>query len=116
MCKGAALAAALVDQLMADVDSLSMSSIVPGSLRKSLQIFQNILNGRRFVFNIIHIFCPTGFSFIFFNSIFLFLKPVLYVLCILTVSAATMDSSDARKLDEMTCHQSLASDSGWKYV
>ncbi len=33
--KGAALAAALVDQLMADVDSLSMSSIVPGSLRKS---------------------------------------------------------------------------------
>nr|CAH0106145.1 unnamed protein product [Daphnia galeata] len=59
---GAALAAALVDQLMADVDSLSMSSIVPGSL----------------------------------------------------LSAATMDSGDARKLDEMTCHQSLASDSGWK--
>lgn len=36
LCKGAAIAAALVDQLMADVDSLSMSSIVPGSLRKSL--------------------------------------------------------------------------------
>lgn len=34
LCKGAAIAAALVDQLMADVDSLSMNSIVPGSLRK----------------------------------------------------------------------------------
>lgn len=39
MQKGAELAAALVDQLMADVDSLSMSSIVPGSLRKSTHIF-----------------------------------------------------------------------------
>ncbi|XP_046635868.1 kazrin-like isoform X1 [Daphnia pulicaria] len=58
---GAAIAAALVDQLMADVDSLSMSSIVPGSL----------------------------------------------------LSAATVDSGDVRKLDELTC-QSLASDSGWK--
>ncbi|XP_045025913.1 kazrin isoform X1 [Daphnia magna] len=58
---GAAIAAALVDQLMADVDSLSMNSIVPGSL----------------------------------------------------LSAATMDSGDVRKLDEMT-GQSLASDSGWK--
>ena len=34
VCQGTALAAALVDQLMADVDSLSMNSILPGSLRK----------------------------------------------------------------------------------
>jgi hypothetical protein len=62
LCKGAAIAAALVDQLMADVDSLSMSSIVPGSLRKSLYtIFQHILNGRRFVLQIIH-FYPVSFT------------------------------------------------------
>jgi hypothetical protein len=98
---------------MADVDSLSMSSIVPGSLRKSLPIFQNILNGRRFAFfHIIHFFFLLS---LFQISYINFLKLVLYVWYMLTVSAATMDSGDVRKLDEMTC-QSLASDSGWKYV
>lgn len=110
LCKGAAIAAALVDQLMADVDSLSMSSIVPGSLRKSLYtIFPTYFEWPSV--------CFTDCSFLpgLFHKLKSFIFNSFFFVYILTVSAATVDSGDVRKLDELTC-QSLASDSGWKYV